>query len=285
MQPISTTKAEWFTPLDYDRPQAEADLEAATYARADALAGGADAETIAAHDRAIKAQEALLRVIDANLDKCGDAPPRFQIRAGSIWDRAEHRRRCNALAFYPSDLRVIEQARAIVKEAAAENGAALLGLLDEAQAATLTGDKLDDETAAALDALFKALEREPEFAELMAARRKYDEIAPLVALQMLVVGWENVRDEMGDAIAFARRGGHVPDDVLDLLPSDLLRAAGSAAYRRLYLPRSAEKNSRSPSSPRSSPPGSTAPTSTARAGGSSADTTADNPASSSRTDG
>ena len=79
-------------------------------------------------------------------------------------------------------------------------------------------------------------------------RQRYAGMLPWVAARHALRGWE------GDGLPpFARIGGMVPADLLDLLPGNEIEAVGSRAAELMQPDRSAEGNSEPPSSSPATP--------------------------------
>jgi len=85
------------------------------------------------------------------------------------------------------------------------------------------------------------------YRELLARRARRQQLAPLIALQRFCAGWENVKTEKGDLIAFARDPrGFVSEAALVKLPRYDMLAAGNRAYA-MQFGGGEEKNSEQPS--------------------------------------
>ena len=155
----------------------------------------------------------------------------------------------------PTDEEFVRGVRAALEEVAPENLAecldavdAMLGLMaagpmpdappapaGEGEGATPAPDpERDAETkrrAAVLDAygvVERAVLSHPRVAAMAAERSLFNSFAPILAAAHALRGWEGV------PVPFVRRGGVVPDDALDRLDEDDLRAVG---YRALELMR------------------------------------------------
>ncbi|OJU22702.1 MAG: hypothetical protein BGN95_03805 [Sphingomonas sp. 66-10] len=86
------------------------------------------------------------------------------------------------------------------------------------------------------------------YGDLVAQIERRREIAPILAFQRFVVGWENL------PVPFARdRQGRIPESSLIKLDPIEMKAVGNRAYALLYPELDAEKNSAAPSSSEDGP--------------------------------
>lgn len=98
----------------------------------------------------------------------------------------------------------------------------------------------------------------PPLAELEAQQQEYAQIEELETVRFLLRGWENVETEAGPVAWQAALDGGTAPDLLDLLP-DSHRIAIALRLMQLRRPDGMQlKNSRPPSSGRSTPTSSTA---------------------------
>ncbi len=183
----------------------------------------------------------------------------YQLRVPSYYDRAAYKRSCLAKgAVFHANSKIFATARegiaAILLDPDDPDRIHAEGLLDTAEVADGDDDvELDDETAAALPNLEAVLRQHYEpYAQLLADRAHWMEIAPFEAARMFVDGWENID------VPFRRSLDGVPVELLDALPRVHIALVG---FEIMGLMRPSEleaKNSESPSSSQSSTKTSTA---------------------------
>lgn len=82
----------------------------------------------------------------------------------------------------------------------------------------------------------RAVAAHPRVAGMAAERTMFNGLAPGLAAAHALRGWEGV------GVPFARRNGVVPDDVLDRLPEDDLRAVGFRALELMRVSDATRKN-------------------------------------------
>jgi hypothetical protein len=149
-------------------------------------------------------------------------------------------------AQYPGDGEMLSCLRAAVTAlVSADEQGSWFETLDQYEAATEKTDDLNKELNGIADSL-KAYW--PEISQLIAARGFYLELAPLIAAQMFLRGWENV------APKFERRGGLVPEALLDKIGRSDAALIGFRAIALMEPTETQSKNSASPSRSASSPP-------------------------------
>ncbi len=183
------------------------------------------------------------------------APPVYLIapmtwRQRATW-RAELAR--GGAGRFASDEQLARAVRDAVEEVAPGNLAeclesvdAMLGLLaakpvrDDAGAEAAGADPEQDARRRAVldayDAVERAMASHPRVAAMMAERAMFNSIAPVVAAAISLQGWEGV------AVPFERRGGLVPDDVLEALPEADLYAIGNRALQLMRVSETDRKN-------------------------------------------
>jgi hypothetical protein len=178
-----------------------------------------------------------------------DNPPVYLVSPATRRQRIAFRRALTAAgARYPSDLALMAALREGIAALlpAAELGP-LLALIDGAEAITKAGEILDPAARANLEEIERAVaESDPRYRALLADRSAWLEIAPLTAASMFLVG------RAGEA-PLPRRGGIVPDEVLEALPEADIDAIGFKALALMSPTKDEEKNSASPASPPPSP--------------------------------
>lgn len=187
------------------------------------------------------------------------APPVYLIapmnwRQRAAW-RAELAR--GGVSRIPTDEEFVRAVRAALEEVAPDNSAecleavdAMLGVMAapmpdppppptegaepdparEAEAVRRQG-VLDAYTA-----VERAMFSHPKVAAMAAERSMFSSLAPILAAAYALRGWEGVD------VPFVRRNGVVPDDVLDRLDENDLRAAGYRALELMRVSETARKN-------------------------------------------
>ena len=138
---------------------------------------------------------------------------------------------------YPSHAQMLDALRAAVREAAPDNAAELLAVIDASEA---TPD--DPAVQVRLGTIEAACATVPVYAGLLAARQRYLGSLPWVAARHALRGWE------GEGMPpFRRLRGLVPEDLLDDLPQEDIEAIGWRASTLMQPGRDAEGNSGAPS--------------------------------------
>jgi len=141
---------------------------------------------------------------------------------------------------YPPRAQLLDGLREAVREASPANAEELIGHIDAAEADADGEDRAVQQRLATIEAACAGL---PVYATLLAARQRYAGMLPWVAARHALRGWD------GDGLPpFARTGGMVPAELLDLLPGDEIEAVGSRAAELMQPDRSAEGNFAPPSS-------------------------------------
>lgn len=202
------------------------------------------------------------------------AAPVFLVKTPGHFEKLQFQRELTAAAgAYPSEATLIK----LVREA--------LAMVDGADEAAMGGIVAAVEREFALRAALPATERglPPELAESWAmlvdacavhpgvrsvlARREHRFGSSLVlAAQMFVTGWENVRAAAsGEALAFERRRGMIPAELLDRVDLADVMDVGTRAVLLMAPDEGARKNSAPPLLSRSTPSASPTESSTAAA--------------------
>jgi hypothetical protein len=141
---------------------------------------------------------------------------------------------------YPPRAQLLDGLREAVREASPGNADELVAHIDAAEADPDGEDRAAQQRLATIEAACAGI---PVYATLIAARQRYAGMLPWVAARHALRGWE------GDGLPpFARQGGLLPADLLDLLPTDEIEAVGSRAAELMQPDRAAEGNSAPPSS-------------------------------------
>jgi len=229
MLPISTMDVVRYVPLEYDS------------ARAQQILDGLRADPAADKD-AIAAAERHLAKVEANLAACGGQPPVYLIRVPSLRARAAWRRDVAASgARMPSNAEMFEAMRAALREVAPANLDALLEMVDQAEYAAEKGEPLDAKAAREIGALETQLLSVPVYSVLQGARQYWASIAPIIAAQHFIAGWESV------GAPYETSRGLVTDAALEALPRGHAEEAGWHAIGLMSVSKDQTKNSASPS--------------------------------------
>lgn len=193
----------------------------------------------------------------------GEVPPAapvYILAALSMRERAQY---YGAIALaglrYPQDAELFRVLREAVEEVAPDNADALIAdiqafqdVLDGPDAPAAPADGVEETDAARMDreaeiarrtAVSKAYETlidlmraHPAVAHVVSLRTIFLETAPLLASAAALRGWENV------IVPFRRVAGVVPDEVLELLPEEDVRAIGARAMQLISVTREQRKN-------------------------------------------
>jgi len=156
--------------------------------------------------------------------------------------RADHTREGG---IFPTREQMLAALRAAVRHAAPANEAALLDVIEAAQADT---EGVDADAQATLAAIEAQLSDDPEYAALVGQRRRWSGMLPFCLARHALRGWD------GPGLPpFTRVRGVVPAELLDMLPEAEIDAIGTAALRLMNPDRDAEKNSEAPSPSPASP--------------------------------
>lgn len=163
------------------------------------------------------------------------------------------------IARLPTDEDFVRGVRAALEEVAPDNLAECLDAVDAMLGVMAAGPMADAPPAAegvepapdpdrdaeiarrtaVLDAygtVERAMAPHPRVAGMAAERARFNGLAPGLAAAHALRGWEGV------PVPFVRRNGVVPDDALDRLPEDDLRAVGFRALELMRVSDTARKN-------------------------------------------
>lgn len=179
-----------------------------------------------------------LRVIPS-AETLGDGAPVYLVRPATRRDRINfHAAMLEAGIQYQDDAKLRTTLREAVKALGDTDADALLALIDSVDALVAAGEPVPDDMRAHLNELEEAaIEGWPAYARVIAGRTRWHMTAPLIAAARFLVGWERVD------LPFRRVGGQVPDDLLDRLPEDDVRAIGQAALATFGVAEAERKNS------------------------------------------
>ncbi|MBP2297952.1 hypothetical protein [Azospirillum picis] len=228
MLPVSTKNVITFTPL---RDQIETLTGLQARAETPELAEG--------FARLIDAVQAQL---DANPDQ-----PVFRLAVPSHFQRASFRRDLRAAgATYPGDAELYRALREDLREVNPYNLDTLLELIDEVEASA-QGD-VDPDALDGLEAITRlARAAGGRYAAMEGDREFWLSVAPIVACQHFLLGWEGVKAKDGSAAPFVRRRDLTTDETLSHLDEDELRAVGFKIMGLMRPSKDQEKNFVSPS--------------------------------------
>ncbi len=176
--------------------------------------------------------------------------PVFRLQVPTLLQRAQWRRALNEHgATYPSDAQLLAALREDLRAINPGNLDQLLEQVDAFEAA-VDGEKLKlAPDMLAFETLCRGIGG--AYSQALARRGYWGDLAPLVAAQMFVVGWEHAGP------AFKRGHDGVDHDALAALPDAWLRSVGWKAIGLMTLSGDAEKNSAAPSSSPDAPATST----------------------------
>jgi hypothetical protein len=236
MLPISTKETVRYVPSEYDSLAAEAAVKAADKV-AKITPENATAEERAAATRALDAATAARAAVEQRLAESGGIPTYF-LAVPSLRDRLAYRRALAATgARYATDAELLATMREGVNAVVAEDQRAILiDILDrfegapEAERAGEIADQVE-EIGRVLRPAFAG------YAELLADRQYWLEMAPLLAAQHFLRGWENA------GATFKRTGNLAAEDCLRGIPERHLAEVGWKALALMGPPsKAAEKN-------------------------------------------
>ena len=187
----------------------------------------------------------------------------YLIKPPSIYERPRFRRAClEHGARFHTDVELVACLREGVAallpgEADAIRRTDLLETVDAFAAARIAGD-VDPELAVRMEAIEEIVTGGYEpYAQKVASRGHFVDIAPIEAFRLFVVGWENLD------LPFSRSRTGIPLAVLERVPEAHVYEAGLKAFELISLPEDEEKKSPSPSpgasGPRTSPTASATP--------------------------
>lgn len=157
----------------------------------------------------------------------------------SAWRRAV----TEAGARYPGNDDVYAALRKDIRALGPGNAEELVAFVDDIAAKLAEdADKLGQAEAERFAAITDAvLPMGGDFAKVIAAREHWSDVAFTLAAQHFLAGWENVE------APFERRGGLVPEALLEQLPARDIAAIGGRVIALMTLGKVQEKNSASPS--------------------------------------
>lgn len=181
-------------------------------------------------------------------------PPGLAASGGYVWlkiagliERAEWHRQVRAAGAQSVADRMLLDALRVAVQAEEDAGTFSAAVAD---AARLDLDRFGEQPLAILNAEDMAayndmarfmIHRHPRFAALHSDRLHWNDIAPVIAARMFVVGWEGVDG------AFERKHGFTSDATLKRLGLVAMEQAGWQAITLMHVPEEVAKNSASPS--------------------------------------
>lgn len=194
--------------------------------------------------------QAIVRFTPPSYKDREDAPV-YLMQPPSIMQRANWRRDLMAMgATYPTDEQLIEGMRRVIRQSGSPNTDEALDLIDRFVAAKAEGD-VGADLADAFAGIEQGLQQVPAYGELVARRMHWLELAPILAARNFITGWEGLN------LAFRRVNGRLPDELLNALPEEDVKAVGMHIIGLMTVNRTLAGNSASPSSNGSDPSSST----------------------------
>lgn len=168
-----------------------------------------------------------------------DGAPVYLLKALSKMDRAQHARDVSATgARCPTSAELVYAMRSGVTEIVHEDDRTRChSLLDAFEAKTLDAD--GEKALAELEQVM--LRTCVHYAAIVAERNYYMQVAPMIAFQRFVLGWENVAHE------YKRSGNRIADDVFEQIDDSDVAEVGWAVLVRDRFKESDAKKSPSPS--------------------------------------
>jgi hypothetical protein len=233
--------------------------------------------------KTLQAVEAMLAEARATLEgfeASGENPPTYLVRPALEREKMKFRRELTAAGGRAVTTQALRKAlRDGIKALASEEVLpALLATVDAVELVLDGGDAepLPDEVLAQYREIEEAVRQSFDpFRQLVADRDHWAELAPYLAAQFFLVGRAGEKP-------LPRKGGLVPEEVLEALPEEDRKAIGSRALALVYMGEAERKNfeSRSSSAASAKPSATTStPASSPPAGTSSATITTATPPS------
>jgi hypothetical protein len=176
---------------------------------------------------------------DWHRDKAGElkeGAPVFHLRQGSVIERGQLQAVLSgpyrAGQIFGFELREAIRTGVVVLLEGDPDLDHVLELLEaEAEAEGVIDQLSAEDKRLLIDTKHVLSEHWPAYRDLLAQMERRKEIAPIVALQRFCTGWENVVDDNGKPIPFARGRDGVADAALGRLQQLELLVAGNRAYQ------------------------------------------------------
>ena len=248
--PISAKSVVRYVPIEFDLPGAEARLLEQVDVLNRMASDAAPEDKMAVARKRVGQLEDLARAVRARVEEKDGKVPIFLLGVPSSFEKAEWRRAVAAVPCrFPNTTALLDTARDVLRDLEPENLAYLLELCDQAEHAAGPGaPALDEAFAQEWAALEEVLAREPRYAAILADRRHWLDVAPMIAAQHFLIGWENV----GFPFKRARRG-YVSESLIERIGEGWAREIGMRAIELMSINKATEKNSASPSPSTTSP--------------------------------
>lgn len=173
-----------------------------------------------------------------------DPAPVYLIRPPGLRDKIEWRREVAVMgARWHTDETMLAALRAGVSAVIAEDQhAQCFEVLDRVEAARERGEGVDEETIELATRIEREVRRHyPRYCDMEAERAHWLEVAPFVAAQMFLVGWEN-----GPGKFKGYRGG-ASESALAAIPEAHVNMIGNRAISLMSPSATERKNSDAPS--------------------------------------
>ncbi len=254
----STRDVVRFTPGDFNLEPHETALADLEDARAAAEEGSDEHYSLGL---AILQRRHWLSEVRAKIDAVNGQVPVYLLAPPTQQQRREFRVRLAAMGAdrYPSDTERLAGLRRAFRELGAfadVDTDTAISAIEDAQSAAVTGGTLEETLADVIEHMSDAAMAWPPYRQLMGKRAAYREYAPLIAMQMYLVGWEHGPGE------FRRTKGGVPDDVLDMIEPSHQQAIGQQCLMLMAVSPAAAKKSVPPAKSSPALPHSTTATGT-----------------------
>jgi hypothetical protein len=228
MLPVSTKTPVRFTPAEYDLATARAALDKAE----EALRGTAqEHEDYPKRRSESDAARARVAEVEAALAALDGAPPVYLIAVPSLRQRLAWRRdlAASGARYAPEPELIASLRRGVEATVIEEDRPALLDLLDRFEAAP--EEERDAELVDEAEQIGTAMRTAfGPYAALLADRQHWIEMAPLLAAERFLTGWENVEAR------FNRAGERVAETSLRAIPEGHLAQIGWKAIALMRAP-------------------------------------------------
>lgn len=190
-----------------------------------------------------------VRFVPPEYDSGQTDAPVYLIAPPTLLERAAFGSACTAEGLrWPADSELRETLRAALELAAPANLGDHLADLDAAELVSPENPPAPELSARVARLEKWARDNVPDYAALIGARQRWNSAAPVIAAARFLRGWENVN------VAFARKAGSVPLELLEMLPADHVAAIGNEGLRLMMVSDAQRKNSVSPPRSKASPP-------------------------------
>lgn len=164
--------------------------------------------------------------------------PVYYLKTPNVAEKALFRRELMAQGAHPvSDERVYHELRKKIPEfITGDDVPAVLACIDEVQALK-PGEKLGEDSQKLLEVVEgMVIERDPEYARLIAARSYFFSMIQITGVSMFCVKWDNLPTPC------ERKGGRLTEESLEAIPQRHLLEIGNEVFRRMSVGREERKN-------------------------------------------